>query len=110
MRQQACGALIPYFRRGSPALTDNTCKDYRCSRGYEYKDDYQDITCKYDCDDDECCNKGGFGSAMSPNSGWIFYQLMTVHMRSVMSRSKGVLFVAMQVTLPSNKYMRNKRL
>ena len=69
MRRQACGALILYFRRGSSALlTDNTCKDYRCSRGYEHKNDYEDITCRDDCDNDECCNKGGFGTAMSPNS------------------------------------------
>ena len=68
MRRQACGALILFFRRGSSALTDNTCKDYRCSRGYEHKNDYEDITCSDDCDNDECCNKGGLGTAMSPNS------------------------------------------
>ena len=61
-------ALIPYFRRDSPALTDDSCKDYRCPRGYEHKDDYEEIACKYDCDDDDCCKKGGFGSAMLPNS------------------------------------------
>ena len=68
IRRQACGALIPYFRRGSLALTDYTCNDYHCSTGYEPKNDYEDITCKYDYDDDECCNKGGFSTAMSPKA------------------------------------------
>ena len=34
------------------------CDDYKCSDGYEYKNDYDRITCKNDCDDDQCCNKG----------------------------------------------------
>ena len=37
-----------------------TCGDYACSDGYEYKDDYGSITCTDDCDDDQCCDLGGF--------------------------------------------------
>ena len=38
-----------------------TCEDYACSDGYEYKDDYGSITCTDDCDDDQCCELGGYG-------------------------------------------------
>ena len=35
------------------------CEDYECSYGYEYRSDYDSITCKGDCDDKQCCDKGG---------------------------------------------------
>ena len=37
----------------------DTCKDYECPDGYDRKDDYDTITCKDDCDDDQCCDRGG---------------------------------------------------
>ena len=37
-----------------------TCEDYICSDGYEYKDNYGSVTCTGDCDDDQCCDLGGF--------------------------------------------------
>ena len=45
------------------------CKDYECSSGYEYKSGYDSITCKDDCDDYQCCDRGGcspFKSFMIP--------------------------------------------
>ena len=35
------------------------CKDYECSYGHEYKSGYDSITCTDDCDDYQCCDKGG---------------------------------------------------
>ena len=39
------------------ASTVNTCKYYDCSRRYEHKKDYEDIVCKDECDDRECCDR-----------------------------------------------------
>ena len=39
------------------ASTVNTCKYYDCSHRYEHKEDYEDIVCKDECDDRECCDR-----------------------------------------------------
>ena len=52
--------VLPLFNvRNPPAPAVNSCKYYDCSYGYERKRGYRRITCKDECDDDQCCDKGG---------------------------------------------------
>ena len=52
--------VLPVFNvRNPPAPAVNSCKYYDCSYGYERKRDYRRITCKDECDDDQCCDKSG---------------------------------------------------
>ena len=34
------------------------CKEYTCSKGYDYKDGYEGILCDDECDDSRCCDEG----------------------------------------------------
>ena len=40
-----------------PAVQQVYCNLYACSDGYQYKDNYADIFCDGDCDDQKCCDK-----------------------------------------------------
>ena len=54
--------MVTNFTDIANSLSSTTvvkCKDYQCSYGYEYKSGYDSITCKDDCDDYQCCDKGG---------------------------------------------------
>ena len=54
--------MVTNFTDIANSLSSTTvvkCKDYECSYGYEYKSGYDSITCKDDCDDYQCCDKGG---------------------------------------------------
>ena len=56
---QLFGVLPLFNLPNPPAPAVNSCKYYDCSYGYERKRDYRRITCKDECDDDQCCDKGG---------------------------------------------------
>lgn len=45
-------------KRLATALKDVYGDEYTCSYGYECKDNYKNILCDGDCDDDKCCKKG----------------------------------------------------
>ena len=42
-----------------PHTPVNTCSDFKCSESYELKDNYDDLTCDGDCEDRDCCERGG---------------------------------------------------
>ena len=48
-----------YIANSLSSTTVVKCKDYECSYGHEYKSGYDSITCTDDCDDYQCCDKGG---------------------------------------------------